>query len=169
LSGYKNREKKMDNTTKDFSEKWEKYKADLEIWKAKLLRSTAIYQNVNMQGQSAMKAALLINGGASVALLAFVGAAMGNIMNKCLLSTLCFSMLLFILGTLSSAMAFGITYLAGLADTSNQDEKKVSKWKFWRHWHFYNIVAVITVIISYALFLWGSLNAYHAFVNTLKI
>ena len=41
----------------------ERYKCDLEKWKTEEQHRAIVYQQVNMQGQAAMKVALLINGG----------------------------------------------------------------------------------------------------------
>jgi hypothetical protein len=162
----------MNDNSEKIRQEWDIWKAqehrNLEIWKAEMLSSIAVYQNVNMQGQGALKAALLVNAGASVALLAFVGTTMANSIERCLLLTLCFSMLLFVFGVLCAAIASGVTYLAGLVDANGDNKKNVSKSKFWRHWWFYNGVAIILVILSYILFFVGSLNAYFAFVNSLR-
>jgi hypothetical protein len=140
-------------------------------------REIASFENANMQGQAALTAALLINGGASVALLAFVGTMMVKDMQKCLLLSLCFSMLWFVLGVLCAAIASGVTYVTGLinarwvdvmaepTDTSNANEKEISKLGL-RFWVF-NSVAIILVISSYVLFFIGFLNAYFAFTTYL--
>lgn len=157
----------------DSLEKWkveiERYKCELEKWKTDTQCSMIMYQQVNMQGQAAMKAALLINGGASVAMLAFIGTAMNNDTNNPLLLKLCFSMLMFIAGVLSIAFAFGVTYLAVFAVASetetdaDQSGKKAFKW-----WPILNTIAIILVIIGYMLFITGSLNAYCAFTNSIS-
>ena len=145
----------------------ERYKCELEKWKTEIQHNLVVYQEVNMQGQAAMKAALLINGGASVAILAFIGTAMNNSTESFLLLKLCFSMLMFIAGVLSGAFAFGVTYLAGLADSNDsgiaQSNKKPFNW-----WPILNTIAIILVIIAYILFIMGSLNAYCAFTNSLS-
>jgi len=157
----------------DSLEKWkvemERYKCELEKWKIDTQCSMIKYQQVNMQGQAAMKAAFLINGGASVAVLAFIGTAMNNDTNSLLLLKLCFSMIMFIAGVLSVAFASGVTYLAGFADASEtetdtvQSGKKTFKW-----WPIMNTIAIILVVIGYVLFAAGSLNAYCAFTSSLS-
>jgi hypothetical protein len=157
----------------DSLEKWkvdmERYKCELEKWKTQSLHnletwktemhhSAVVYQEVNMQGQADMKAALLINGGASVAMLAFIGTAMNNGTESCLLSKLCFSMLMFIAGVLSIAFAFGVTYLSGVA--YSEEKIKLSS--------ILVTIATILVVIGYVLFIIGSLNAYCAFTNSLS-
>jgi hypothetical protein len=167
----------MSDNSEGNKREWELWKAqehhDLEIWKTQCLYDIASYQNTNMQGQGAIKAALLINGGASVALLAFVGTTMVKDTQNCLSLPLCFSMLLFVFGVLCAAIASGATYVGGLinslaepVDASNVNEKRVTKSNLW-FWLF-NGVAITLVIVSYILFFIGSLNAYFAFINTLK-
>jgi len=155
----------------DSLEKWkvemERYKCELEKWKTDIQCSMIKYQQINMQGQAAMKAALLINGGASVAVLAFIGTAMNNDTNSLLLLKLCFSMLMFIAGVLSVAFAFGVTYLAGFAGASETDTDQSGK-KTFKWWPILNIIAIILVVIGYMLFITGSLKAYCAFTNSLS-
>jgi hypothetical protein len=154
----------------DSLEKWkvemECYKCELEKWKTDTQCSIIRYQQVNMQGQAAMKTALLINGGASVAMLAFIGTAMNNYTDNSLLLKLCFSMLMFIAGVLSVTLASGVTYLAGFADSSVNNTDQSGK-KTFRWWPILNIIAIILVVIGYVLFITGSLNAYCAFTNSL--
>lgn len=156
---------------KQYLAELERYKCDLEKWKTEMHHSAVVYQQVNMQGQAAMKAALLINGGASVAMLAFIGTAMNSDTNNVLLLKLCFSMLMFIAGVLSVAIAGGVTYLAGLVngvvvDTDQSDKSKVNRWL--KLWWVLNTIAIILVVIGYVLFIIGSLNAYCAFTNSLS-
>jgi len=169
----------------DSLEKWkvemERYKCELEKWKTQSLlnletwkteihHSAVVYQEVNMQGQAAMKAALLINGGASVAMLAFIGTAMNNGTDNSLLLKLCSSMRMFTVGVLSVAFACGVTYLAGLVngavvDTEQSDKRKLNRWL--KLWWILNTIAIILVVVGYVLFIIGSLNACCAFTNSL--
>jgi hypothetical protein len=70
----------------------------------------AVYKTVNMQGQNALKASLLINGGASLALLAFISITMGQNTGNPPLLKLFSPMLQFTVATLLAAIAFGATY-----------------------------------------------------------
>ena len=157
----------------DSLEKWkvemERHKCELEVWKTDYQYSMIKYQQVNIQGQAAMKAALLINGGASVAMLAFIGTAMNNDTNSLLLSKLCSSMLMFIVGVLSVALAFGVTYLAGFkAASKTETDTDQSGKKTFKLWSILNNIAITLVVIGYLLFITGSLNAYCAFTNSLS-
>ena len=122
----------------------ERYKCEIEKWKTEYHSDLVTYQQVNMQGQGALKASLLINGGASVALLAFIGTAIGKPMENSLLLTLSLSMLLFIIATFLSAMACGATYLSGLVQNVGGNEKRCSNIFLW----FFNLSAIFMVIAS---------------------
>jgi len=145
-------------------EKWkvemERYKCEFEKWKTDTQCFMIRYEQVNMQGQAAMKAALLINGGASVAMLAFIGTAMNNGTDNSFLLKLCSSMVMFTTGVLSVAFASGVTYLAGLVN----GREKIPIWLWWS----LNTIAIILVVIGYGFFITGSLNAYRAFTSSLS-
>jgi hypothetical protein len=155
----------------DSLEKWkvemERYKCEIEKWKTDTQCLMIRYQQVNMQGQAAIKAAFLINGGAAVTMLAFIGTAMNNDADGLLLSKLCSSMLMFIVGVISVAFAGGVVYLSGLA-TGGESEADQSGKKAFRRWSILNTVAIILVVVGYMLFIAGSLNAYCAFRNSLS-
>ncbi|RKY07309.1 MAG: hypothetical protein DRP56_05895 [Planctomycetota bacterium] len=140
----------------------------MEVYKTEMQHHGVVYQQVNAQGQAAMKSALLINGGASVAMLAFIGTAMNNGTDDTMLLKLCFSMLMFVAGTLSVAMACGVTYLGGLADSATNDTEEQSGKKTFNWWPILNAIAIILVVISYILFAAGSLNAHCAFTGSLS-
>lgn len=149
----------------------DQHEHEMEVWKTGMQNSGMVFQQINMQGQAAIKAALMINGGASVAMLAFIGTALNNGTDSILLLKLCFSMAVFIAGVLSVAVASGVTYLTGLVNgfivyTDHLDKKKSSSWIMWG-W-IINAVAIILVIIGYVLFAIGSINAYCAFTNSLS-
>ncbi len=165
-----------DDSLEQWKVEMERYKCELETLKVDTQCSLVLYQQVNMQGQAAMKAALLINGGASVAMLAFIGAAITNSVDSVLLSKLCCSMAVFATGVLSAALASGAAYLAGFlnaccVDSSrdkadSSDEKTFSWWKVW--WHVLNGLAIALVVFSYLAFFYGSGNAYCAFTTSLS-
>ena len=164
----------MSDNSENSGREWEFWKAQdqriLKLWEAQFLSAIASYHNTSMQGQAALKAALLINGVASVALLAFVGTTMGKDIPYYLFLSLCSSMRCFVWGVLSAAIASGVTYAGGLVnslaepvDADNVNEKKVSKSNFW-FWPF-NLVAIALVVLSYFLFYFGFSTAYSAFIN----
>jgi hypothetical protein len=157
---------KEESEDKKLMVEWERYKCELEKWKTQRNCSLSVAQQVNLQGQGALKSALWINGGASVAMLAFVGTTINNDCESVLQLKLCVSMLLFIFGTFSAAVAFGATYICGLVQNIYYDEEnktRIVKW-FW----ILNGIAILLVLISYGLFATGSLKAYFAFTSSLS-
>ncbi len=141
-----------------------------EAWKHYAQGFHIRYQQVNLLGQAAMKAALLINGGASVAMLAFIGTAINNYSgDKLLLLKLCYSMGMFTTGVLVAAIACGVTYLTGCADARIENERGMSDDKPSKRLpKLLNLIAIFLIIAGYILFFSGSLNAYLGFTNSLS-
>ena len=106
-----------------------------------------LFKAVITAGQSALKSAILINGGAAVALLAVIGGTLNTMHEKALMAWLLVSVILLVLGVLVAAIAAGLTYLAQrvyhLKDDNNRSGDAINN-------------AVITlVVISYVLFAIG--------------
>lgn len=94
----------------------EKYKANLSAWigarqqhhelDLEMLRATLT------MGHTTLKSALLINGGAAVALLAFIGGIWSKESSKAAISAVSESLYLYVIGVLSAALAAGASYFA---------------------------------------------------------
>ncbi len=153
----------MDNDVK--FEKWKmehasnlaKYNAEnacnLAQYNAENARNLEMFKSVILAGQSALKSAILVNGGAAVALLAFIG----NIWNKqtdvYVVEKLLVSMALFALGNLTGAVASGFTYLAQRKYADGKDKGG----------NILNSVIIGLVIFSYLMFITGAALALVAF------
>ncbi|WP_273453293.1 hypothetical protein [Nevskia ramosa] len=138
----------------------EKYKADLqsaiEVSKHTHEGQLEAFRAVINAGQNAIKSSFLLNGGASVALLAFIGHLAQFKPEK--VATFGSCMLPFAFGVLAIAMTSGFTYL--------------SQW-------FYagarplalkigfglNILTIVLGISSYGLFVWGLLATYRVLAS----
>jgi len=98
----------------------------------------------------ALKTAILINGGAAIAILALVGKIWAD---KNIVSYLAASLLLFTIGVLAAAIGTGVSYLAqsGFLMAENEDDYK-NPTKFQR-------AGICSVIVSYIAFALGSLWA----------
>ncbi len=121
----------------------EQYKAecDLNLEEYKLKFQAAV-----QAGQAALKSAFLINGGAAVALLAFIG----NIWTKtnANVSGLGFPLLLYVFGVWCPAIATGLTYLVQCQyGKSVKDDDH-----FARSARKINLASIVFVIFSYVLF-----------------
>jgi hypothetical protein len=136
----------------------EAYRADLSVWVSS--RQQSHEHNLEMlrstisTGQSALKSALLINGGAAVALLAFIGSIWTSDNAAKALPEISLALLLYVSGVLSAAIAAGFTYLsqAGFGHEFGEISRSVGYIGRW--------LAVLGVFASYVLFGYGSWLAF---------
>jgi len=136
----------------------EAYRADLSAW----VSSRQQYHEHNLEmlrstistGQSALKSALLINGGAAVALLAFIGSIWTSNNAAKALPEISLALLLYVSGVLSAAIAAGFTYFsqAGFGHEFGKNSRPVGHVGRW--------LAVLGVFASYVLFGYGSWLAF---------
>jgi len=120
----------------------------IEYYKARIKRISDGFHAVITIGQGALKSGALINGGACVAILAFIG----NILTKdtSMISGLSTALLIFGFGVFLAAAASGSTYLAQV----NYETKKIKKAVC------INKVTIAIVILSYLSFLGGGLQSW---------
>jgi hypothetical protein len=138
----------------------EEHKANLSAW----VSSSQYRHEVNLEmlravitvGQSALKGALIINGGAAVTLLAFIGKIWGSTDTQPTLVALSFALLSYVFGVLSAAMAAGATYFsqAGYADEFGSHSHTIGR--------VGHIAAICFVFCAYILFAVGSWKAFSA-------
>jgi hypothetical protein len=135
----------------------ERYRAELQHWveqhKAAEAFNLEMFRAVMTCGQSAMKNAMLINGGAGVALLAFIGHVWDKTLAAATVKDLTWSLLFFMSGVLASAIAAGTTYVSQAFWASD--------WQ--RTAHAINYVTIVLVGMSYLAFAIGGYEAYSAF------
>jgi hypothetical protein len=117
------------------------------------------FQAAIQSGQAALKSAFLINGGAAVALLAFIGnvwtKTQGNV------NGLGFPLLLYVFGVLFPGVASGLTYLSQYQyGKSVKDDDHFARSARKMNW-----VAITFVILSYFLFAIATFWAYRFFVT----
>lgn len=136
----------------------EAYRADLSAWVSS--RQQNHEHNLEMlratitTGQSALKSALLINGGAAVALLAFIGNVWSSANTSRVLPEISTALLLYVFGVLAAAIAAGATYFsqAGYGEEFGKASIYVGR--------IGHVLAVLGVLTSYALFGWASWLAF---------
>lgn len=130
---------------------WRKYHSRYELWRETRLELT---RAVIAFGQGAIRTLILINGGAAIAVLAFIG----NYKNEDLglFGYLSSSLLSFCLGVAAAALVAGFSYVTQfLCDGSSG---KVSRLGV-----FFHILAVVFAVISLGLFILGIMVAYWGF------
>jgi hypothetical protein len=138
----------------------ELYKANLQKWveehKSAHTHSVEMFRSVITAGQNALRTSFLMNGGSSVAMLAFIGHLTTKTPEKVhLFST---SLAIFVIGVLLSAVASGATYLGQWFYAGNKTWK--GKTGF-----ILNIVAILLAISSYFVFAYGIKEAFDVFSN----
>jgi hypothetical protein len=112
-----------------------------------------IFRSGDDAGKEALKASLLINGGAVIAILSFLGAVVGKGIAGKLGLALVQPLLAFGCGVLSTAVAFGARYLTTYAYGL---ERPTWATRF-------NILAIVLTLVSYTAFSLGVYWAYLAF------
>lgn len=113
------------------------------------------FRSVIESGQSALKSCILINGGASVALLAFAGHLVEQKEPAIPVRSIALAMSAFVGGVFAGGLASGLTYL--------------SQWFFADDWEktgfALNISAIVAGLASLGCFCWGGYLAYSAIVG----
>jgi len=138
----------------------EKYKADLQVWvehnKAAHESNLEIFRSVIQSGQNAIRSSFLLNGGAAVAILAFIGKLTETQAAK--IPVFAASLTIFVIGVLAISVTSGLTYL------SQWFYAGVSPWKV-RSGFWLNIAAIVLGLSSYGVFIWGMCKSYAAFLK----
>jgi hypothetical protein len=124
------------------------HERDLEF-----IRSTVAAAHV------ALKAALLINGGAAVAMLAFIGNVFRACRDTSLVPALSFALLLHVFGVLAAAVATGTAYVAQAGFGNELGKHSVGLGGAFR------VISCALIATSYVLFGYASWAAYMAFVS----
>jgi hypothetical protein len=138
----------------------EHYKAQLAMWienqRSSSQMSTEGFKSIILAGQNALRSALLINGGASVALLAYIGKLKSDASRQ--VSAFAFPLLIFVIGVLIAAINSGLTYLSQCFYFGG------ALWK--QKIGFYiNIINIVLGIASYILFAIGAYYSYQVFAH----
>jgi len=129
------------------------HQSKLEGYKAETQWSIEQFRSVIAYGQATLKSAILINGGAAVALLAFIGKIWSDENSQLAIKELSYSLTLFVFGTLAIAIATGITYIA--QSLFNTGKNTLA--------HCVNGLVIGLVIASYVLFSLGK-NVNYVFL-----
>jgi hypothetical protein len=130
---------------------------EIENYKAQVLSDAEMFKSVIQAGQGALKASLLINGGAAVALLAFIGNIWAKIQSQDVAYYLITSLIIFGGGVLFGTLSTGITYLTQ-ATYSKQCIKSGN---------ILNIFSISFVIGAYICFVIGIWFVRNAFMTHL--
>ncbi len=114
-----------------------------------------MFRAVIQSGQNAVKTALLMNGGASVALLAFIGKLTEEQHSR--IPPFADALAIFVAGVFAIVVASGSTYLSQWFYAGSETWKQRTGLGF-------NILSILLGLTSYGLFVWGMRTAYAAFI-----
>ena len=112
------------------------------------------FKSVISAGQNAIRSSFLPNGGAAVAILAFIGHLTEVAPNR--VASFTDLLVPFVTGSLAITITSGITYLSQWFFASQSQRAQ-------RAGFVLNIVAIILGLLSYGAFIWGMSVSYQAF------
>ena len=115
------------------------------------------FKQVIALGQSTLKSLMLINGGAAVALLAFLGNLVTRSDPSANIVAFADSMRMFVIGVFLAAVAYATTYFSQLFYAG------AKKWQR-RTGLVFHVLTTLVGTASLIAFLWGALVAYDAFI-----
>lgn len=115
------------------------------------------FRQIIALGQSTLKSMMLINGGAAVALLAFLGNLITRSGSSENIVAFAGSMRLFVIGVFLAAVAYATTYFSQLFYDGEKDWQR-------RTGLVFHVVTSLVGAASLAAFLWGAHAAYIGFI-----
>ena len=131
------------------------HESNLAQFKAENDRYLEMFRSVYETAKTALTTSILVNGGASVALLSFMGNAQhkgGGLPVSCWIIS---SLIAFSTGVIAGAVATGTTYTTQYCYAN----------KFMRSAISFHILSIGLVVGSYVAFIWGIISAYHGFLD----
>ena len=136
----------------------EQYKAqlqhDIELSKNDHATNLEMFRSVISSGQNAIRSSFLLNGGASVALLAFISHLTTSKVEK--VASFADALIPFVIGVLAITITAGLTYLSQWFYA--HDTKASIRTGF-----ILNIIIIILGLASYGFFIWGMCVTYENF------
>lgn len=135
------------------------FEHDFEVWKVQAPlqndHDVEMFKSVIEAGQTALKTATIINGGAAAALLAFLG----NLLTKEAppgvvfpIPAISFAMLIFVVGVGCAGIASGTRYLSQWSYGGGREKTGDTL----------NFISIFLGLASLAAFFWGGIEAYLA-------
>jgi hypothetical protein len=136
------------------------YRAELQKWieehKHYHAESIELFKSVIQAGQNALRSAFLMNGGASVALLAFIG-HLASIELSEKVSELAPSLATFVFGVLAAGLASAVTYLSQWFYAGRPALRRTA--------FALNVAAIVVGLGAYGAFAYGVCRAYRVFAD----
>jgi len=142
----------------------------LQIERFKLVANANFesFRSVNAAGANAAKSGMIINGGAAVALLAFVGNIWNKNPNVGTITEIAYGILFFCSGVFLAAFCTGITYIAQYCFSNVDDDENDKNYKWQMAGNIFNILAILTGFAALLFFCFGCYSAFEAIISHSK-
>lgn len=134
------------------------HERNIALYQAQEMRAVELFRSVITYGSAALKSSLLINGGAAAALLAFIGNIWAKETGAEAVKSLTMAILLFSFGVLAAALGTAGSYFSQYCYSEPFPRAAV----------VFHTLTVLFVLTSFALFGFGSYEAYSAFAKHLR-
>ncbi len=131
------------------------HQSQLAYYRAVHETNLEMFKSVMETGQTAVTTAILVCGGGTAALLAYVGNLHAKVPAVPVSQSLVIALICFAVGILSAAMGSGTRYLSQASYAANWRRSGVA----------FHIACIALVVSSYGLFAWGVVAAYHGFIR----
>lgn len=123
-------------------------------YNAQQLHAVEMFRSVIGYGSATLKSAILINGGAAVALLAFIGNIWNLDVSQGVVSHLTSAIVYFSFGVLAAAIGTALSYFTQYFYSEDYQRTGI----------VFHTLTVVIVVSSYVLFSLGIMGAYESFV-----
>jgi hypothetical protein len=145
----------------------QKFERDIEAYRYKTLASLEMFRSVIEAGMNALKSAILINGGAAIALLTLMGEITQKNTPNLEFNKLGLSLFVFIVATGFAGAASGLRYLTQAVYAWHYESQlRGNPNKYLSYLGtFFNTVTVVLGIASFVGFFCGGWHAYQALVR----
>ena len=177
LDAYLDENEKIAKNLKGLSETEENYEREtaqrnfennIKVAQIQAEASLEMFKSVIEAGLTALKSAIIINGAAAAALLAFIGGIINTVENRVLISDIGQALLIFTTGVGLAGIATGLRYIAQWLFHDSFDKKitrKTVEIKECRLEKIANCLRILLVLIgiaSFVMFFWGGWKSYTA-------
>jgi hypothetical protein len=133
------------------------HERNLAHYEAQQLHSVEMLRSVITYGLATLKSSMLINGGAAVALLAFIGKIWEKNISVEAVNSLTNAIAFFSFGVLLAAIGSAGSYFTQYNYSESHQKSGIA----------FHIITILMVIGAFTLFGYGSYESYQAFVNNL--
>lgn len=133
------------------------HQSNLEWYKAQHQSQLEMFKSTMESAHSALKASLIVNGGAAISLLAFVGNIWSKTQTASVAHALAATIACFSSGVMLGGLASFVTYFTQFFYSQKHKRTGIT----------FHIMAIVLVVLSYVAFALGIYGAYGAIVTHL--